>query len=160
MQTYRILLNDLTHAIEFEFHVQQLTSEHQLSYRYTYRLRSFLYRILHMKESIEHLNCYRTILETFQHMSYVDIDQVKNFIDTLPNECDSELPLTLTDQLLTRLQWDGKNMHTCLRYQLLQVRLLSISYTFHRSLRYFSSNVPVFSVVIDSMRYTTMFIVH
>jgi hypothetical protein len=125
IQSYRLILNDITHAIEFELYIQQLTSEHQLSDNFNYRFRHFLYQILHNELSINELIRYRLQLKQFHHVKQMDIDQVKRFIDLLPNEFNDSFPLTLTDKLLQRLKWDGKILEKAIRDQLLKVRVIT-----------------------------------
>ncbi|CAF4302607.1 unnamed protein product, partial [Adineta steineri] len=120
IQYYRLILNDITHAIEFEFYIQDLTSENQLSNNLTYRFRHFLYEILHNNLPIDELIHYRVQLNEFHHVKQMDIDQIKRFIDLLPQEYNDLFPLTLTDQLLERLKWDEKIVNESIRDQLLK----------------------------------------
>ncbi|CAF3674106.1 unnamed protein product [Adineta steineri] len=120
IQYYRLILNDITHAIEFEFYIQDLTSENQLSNNLTYRFRHFLYEILHNNLSIDELIRYRLQLNEFHHVKQMDIDQIKRFIDLLPQEYNNLFPLTLTDQLLERLKWDEKIVNESIQDQLLK----------------------------------------
>ncbi|CAF3948002.1 unnamed protein product, partial [Rotaria sp. Silwood2] len=120
IQYYRLILNDITHAIEFEFYIQQLTSEYKISDNLNYRFRHFLYRILQNELSIDELIRYRFELEKFHYIKQINIDQVKKFIDLLPQEFNDLYPLTLTDKLLERLKWDGKIFDKSIRDQLLK----------------------------------------
>ena len=51
----------------------------------------------------------------------MDIDDVKLFVDLLPDEINHLFPLTLTDKLLERLKWDGKILDKSIRDRLLKV---------------------------------------
>jgi hypothetical protein len=115
IQSYRLILNDITYAIEFEFYIQKLTSDHQISDDYNYRFRYFFYQILQTELSIDELIRYRLQLKQ------TDIEQVKRFIDLLPKQLNQLFPLTLTDKLLERLKWDGKKVDKSIRDQLLKV---------------------------------------
>lgn len=121
IQSYCLMLNDITNAIEFEFYIQQITSENKLSDELTYRFRYFLYQILHNELSITELRRYRPKLNKFHCLKQMDIDEIKKFIDLLPKEFNSFYPLTLTDKLLERLKFDGKIFDTSIRNQLLKV---------------------------------------
>jgi hypothetical protein len=90
-----------------------------------YRFRHFLYQILQNELSIDELIRYRLQLKQFHHVKQMDIDQVKRFIDLLPNEYNDSFPLTLTDKLLQRLKWDGKILEKEIRDQLLKVRVIT-----------------------------------
>ncbi|CAF0821315.1 unnamed protein product [Rotaria sp. Silwood1] len=120
IQYYRLILNDITHAIEFEYYIQQLTSEYKISDNLNYRFRHFLYQILQNELSIDELIRYRFELEKFHYIKHMDMDQVKKFIDLLPQEFNNLYPLTLADKLLERLKWDGKIFDESNRDQLLK----------------------------------------
>ncbi|UJR28057.1 hypothetical protein I4U23_009313 [Adineta vaga] len=83
IQFYRLLLNDITHAIEFELYLQELLSEHQISDRSYSYYRHFLHRILQNELNIDELTRYRTELNAFHHVKRMDIGQVKRCIDSL-----------------------------------------------------------------------------
>jgi hypothetical protein len=117
-----LILNDITHAIELEFYIQQLASEHQISDNLNYRFRHFLYQILQKELSVDELFRYRLQLQQFQDIEQMDIDRVKRFIEFLPKESNDLFPLTLTEKLFERLKWDGKILDTSNRDQLLKVR--------------------------------------
>jgi hypothetical protein len=117
-----LILNDITHAIELEFYIQQLASEHQISDNLNYRFRHFLYQILQKELSVDELFRYRLQLQQFQDIEQMDIDRVKRFIEFLPKETNDLFPLTLTEKLFERLKWDGKILDTSNRDQLLKVR--------------------------------------
>jgi hypothetical protein len=117
-----LILNDITHAIELEFYIQQLASEHQISDNLNYRFRHFLYQILQKELSVDELFRYRLQLQQFQDIEQMDIDRVKRFIELLPKESNDVFPLTLTEKLFERLKWDGKILDTSNRDQLLKVR--------------------------------------
>jgi hypothetical protein len=117
-----LILNDITHAIELEFYIQQLASEHQISDNLNYRFRHFLYRILQKELSVDELFRYRLQLQQFHDIEQMDIDRVKRFIEFLPKESNDLFPLTLTEKLFERLKWDGKILDTSNRDQLLKVR--------------------------------------
>jgi hypothetical protein len=117
-----LILNDLTHAIEFEFYSQQLASEHKIADNLNYRFRHFLYKILQNELSIDELIRYRLQLQQFHNIKQMNVDQVKRFIELLPNEFNNLFPLTLTDKLLERLKWDGIILDKSIRDQLLKVR--------------------------------------
>jgi hypothetical protein len=115
IQSYRLILNDMTHAIELEFYLQKLASEHQISDYYHYYFRDFLYRILQNELSLDELRRYRV------QVKQIEIEQLKQFIDVLPKESNQLFPFTLTDKLLERLKWDGKLVDQSIRDQLLKV---------------------------------------
>jgi len=121
IQSYRLILNDLIHAIEFEFNIQKLASEHRISDYFNYHFRDFLYRILQNQLSIDQLICYRLQLKEFHQIKHKNIEQIKKFIDILPKQLNYLFPLTLTDKLLERLKWDGKILDKSIRDQLLKV---------------------------------------
>ncbi|CAF0798896.1 unnamed protein product [Rotaria sordida] len=120
IQSYRLILNDITRAIELEFYIQQLTSEYKISDNLNYRFRHFLYQILQNELSIDELIRYRFELEKFHYIKQMDIDQIKKFINLLPQELNNLYSLTLTDKLLERLKWDGKIFDKSIRDQLLK----------------------------------------
>ncbi|CAF3379440.1 unnamed protein product [Rotaria socialis] len=121
IQSYRLILHDITCAIELEFYIQQLTSEYKLPDNFNYRFRHFLYQILQNELFTSELIPYRFQLEKFHHLQQIDIDQIKKFIDLLPKEVYGIYPLTLTDKLLERLKWDGKTVDKSMRDPLLKL---------------------------------------
>lgn len=124
IQFYRLILNDLTNAIELEFSIQNLTSEYQISNNYNYYYREFLYRILQNDLPIDELIRYR---KQVHHVKYANLEEIKRFIDLLPKSSDKIFPLTLTDKLFDRLKWDGKPFDKSIRDDLLKVIKLLIS---------------------------------
>ncbi|CAF3939326.1 unnamed protein product, partial [Rotaria sp. Silwood2] len=76
--------------------------------------------ILKNELSSDELIRYRFELEKFHYIKQINIDQVKKFIDLLPQEFNDLYPLTLTDKLLERLKWDGKIFDKSIRDQLLK----------------------------------------
>lgn len=113
MQSYRLRLNDVLHTIELGVKIQKWTNEHRLPYHYNYRFRNYLYQILQNHQPIDE----------FHRIQELDIDQVKRWIDSfIPHDPNMIFPLTLTDQILFQLKWDGKNVDQSIRESLLEVK--------------------------------------
>ena len=113
MQRYRLILNDILHAIELEAQIQKWTDEQRLPYQYNYRFREYLYHILQNHQTIDE----------FHRIKGLDVDQIKRWIDScVPKDRHVSFPATLTDQVFMQLKWDGKRIDPSMRDPLLRVR--------------------------------------
>lgn len=112
MQSYRLRLHDLVHALEVELKTQEWTNEYQLPYHSNHRFREHLYHVLQGNRDIDE----------FHRIVGLDPKQIQRFIElSIPEDKDVDFPLTLADQLLNRLKWDGKSIDQSIRDSLLRV---------------------------------------
>ncbi|CAF0901018.1 unnamed protein product [Adineta ricciae] len=86
IQFYRLILNDITHAIEFEFYVQKLAAEHRISDMLCSHWRQFVHQILQNELNIDELTKCHVQLNALHHVKRMDIDQVESFISKLSQD--------------------------------------------------------------------------
>lgn len=113
-QSIRLILIDLVYAMELEIFIEKLANEHRIPRHFHHR---FLHRIFQNEFSLDQFTQYHHQLKQIYHIRHLDIEAVKRFVLLLSKDV---YPLTLTDQLLDRLKWDGKAMDDSIRDQLLK----------------------------------------
>lgn len=124
IQSYRLIIKDILSAVEVEFIIEKLICEYQLSDRFYYSYREFVYRILQNDLSVNELSRFRNDFERILSMKYQNIEQIEKFIARLPRRDHPQFyPLTLSDKLFERLKYDGKIIDRSIRDQLLKVRI-------------------------------------
>lgn len=120
-QSIRLILNDLVYAVELEIFLEKLAREHRIAQHFHHQFREFLYRIFQNELSLDQLTRHRKQLKHVYSIRYLNIEEVKRFLDLLPKGSNLSYPLTLTDQLLEQLKWNGKTVDNSMRDQLLKV---------------------------------------
>lgn len=121
IQSIRLILNDLTYAVELEFYIEKLVCEHRIARWFHHQFREFVYRIFQNELSLDELTRHRQQLKYIHRIRYLNIEEVKRFICLLPKRSNLVYPLTLSDQLLEQLKWNGKTVDNTIRDQLLKV---------------------------------------
>lgn len=117
IQAIRLILDDLVYAIELNIFV----GKHRIPRHFHHRIRHFLHRIFQNELSLDQLTQYHQQLKHVYHIRHLNIEELKRFIFLLSKESNQLYPLTLTDQLLDQLKWDGKTVEDSMRDQLLKV---------------------------------------